>query len=97
MEQNNSKKCIKCGHYKLKSEFNRDLSKKDGLFRYCRVCSKRYDQEFYIKNKERIKKKSALSYSIYSNNPNLYFNYLNKKPKGIGFIAKVSSLNRQTS
>lgn len=42
-----SKKCPKCGHTKLLTEFNKNKSKSDGRQIYCRECDKARSKDSY--------------------------------------------------
>ena len=49
------KKCTKCEIFKLKSEFNKDKSRKGGLYNRCKNCVALEQAEHYEKNKDSIK------------------------------------------
>jgi hypothetical protein len=51
------KTCCKCKKSKKEKEFNKNISKKDGLSTECRLCVKNYKKEYYIKNKDNLLKK----------------------------------------
>ena len=54
------KKCSKCGIVKLKSNFNKDITKKDGYRPSCKICC----QNYYYINQDRI----LNNHKIYSKN-----------------------------
>lgn len=47
------KRCSKCGETKPVSEFNKDLSRKDGIFQWCKQCARENSLRFYHANRER--------------------------------------------
>ena len=55
----NMKKCARCLEDKPKSEFYKNAAKKDGLTLYCRQCKSQMSKEYYVTNKERVKKNAA--------------------------------------
>lgn len=53
-----SKECTKCGHSLPLSSFSKDKGKKDGLYSYCKQCSKNVRRKAYLKsceNPEQVK------------------------------------------
>lgn len=54
-----SKVCSKCGKQKTLNCFHKDKSTKDKLAFYCKLCRKGKSVDYYIKNKEKIKKASV--------------------------------------
>lgn len=53
------KKCITCHEEKGLSSFNRNTKKKDGLQDRCRQCDNAANRDWYQKNKDRAKERSA--------------------------------------
>lgn len=49
------KKCSKCGEIKELSDFYKNKSKKDGFCSSCKSCSNKTNNEYFIKNKDKIK------------------------------------------
>lgn len=45
--------CSKCRQTLEVEKFNRDRTFSDGLFRYCRECSKAWKRDYYARNKEK--------------------------------------------
>ena len=56
------KDCSKCGRSKLKSEFNKDKQKKDGLTSQCKGCVAKKTARYRQENKKDIVKKKAIYY-----------------------------------
>ena len=54
------KHCNKCDLTKLKSEFSKDKTKKDGLSNQCKGCVAKYGKIYRQKNKEAIAKKNSI-------------------------------------
>jgi hypothetical protein len=52
------KKCSKCKVEKSTDEFSNDSSRKDGLNPYCKPCNKKYKNNYYQENREKIDKNS---------------------------------------
>ena len=50
--------CSKCNIVKEYCEFSKDSSKKDGLYSSCKKCVNESKKLYYIKNKEKCKKRS---------------------------------------
>ena len=48
------KRCAMCGETKPLSEFHLNTNEPDGRQVYCKPCRKRYDHEYYAKNRERL-------------------------------------------
>ena len=46
------KQCAKCKLHKSFNEFNKNKSKKDGLQRICKICSRSEDRKSYLKSRE---------------------------------------------
>jgi len=46
--------CPGCQISKEDTEFGKNKSRKDGLSAYCKICSKLYNQKYYINNKEKL-------------------------------------------
>lgn len=46
------KHCSKCGEWKPLSEFNKNKSKKDGLFCWCKECVKQHTKQYYQTHRE---------------------------------------------
>lgn len=77
------KRCYKCGEWKLKSEFNKDKTRKDGLFPYCKPCYRldhnNVAQSYVDRNREKVRMSKRLW-----NNKNLdYFHEWNKNNPGV--------------
>lgn len=53
LEINNLKVCSKCKSEKDKSQFHKNISKKDGLARWCIECNKSQSKKYNIEHKER--------------------------------------------
>lgn len=53
------KRCTKCGIIKLFSEFTLNNSRPDKLTVWCKDCSKQSRDDYYSKNKEKIKEKHS--------------------------------------
>jgi len=51
------KRCTKCGITKLFSEFTLNKNRPDKLTVWCKNCSKQSRDDYYLKNKEKIKEK----------------------------------------
>ncbi len=51
------KRCTKCGVIKLFSEFTLNKNRSDKLTVWCKTCSKQSRDEYYSKNKDKIKEK----------------------------------------
>jgi hypothetical protein len=51
------KKCSKCGEVKPESEFTRNKNRPDGLTVWCKTCNKKARDSYYLKNKDKIKKR----------------------------------------
>ena len=49
-----TKYCSRCKQEKSKTEFNKRKYSKDGLRSCCRLCSKKYNKEYYQVNKDKI-------------------------------------------
>ena len=47
--------CSECGIVSLKSNFNEELSSKDGIKRHCKNCVNQKQQQYDNKNRERKK------------------------------------------
>ena len=47
------KKCSKCGIISLKSNFNKDKTKNDGLFNQCRFCVNQRQKQYDIENRDK--------------------------------------------
>ena len=58
-EEVNSKKCIKCGEVKPYSEFHKKSGSSDGYRSKCKECRKIPSQQYYQKNKDKIKKRTT--------------------------------------
>ena len=58
-EEVKTKRCPKCERVLPITQFSNDKSKKDGLRSYCKECTKAYNVEYYVNNKERLKAYSA--------------------------------------
>ena len=56
------KACNKCKEEKELSEFYKNKSKKDGLSRECKECTKRRDKQYYQVNKEQIAERTKQYY-----------------------------------
>ena len=52
-----TKMCSKCKIEKELCEFVEQKSHKYGVSSYCSICSKKYNKQYYLKNKEKIKHK----------------------------------------
>jgi hypothetical protein len=75
------KKCSICKQQKDKLDFNRKLSRKDGLQPHCRKCSNKKSKEYYRKNKKKhyeIVKKNNKRYI--ERNREFVYQYLLKHP-----------------
>ncbi len=53
------KKCSRCKLTKPKSEFRKASRYKDGLEYYCLDCSKKFDLKYRIKNRVKVRVRSA--------------------------------------
>ena len=53
------KKCTKCGEVKELSEYHKNKSEKDAHVYRCKLCVSKKSQEYYKKNREKIKKYRA--------------------------------------
>lgn len=51
-----TKVCTKCHKRKKLFEFHKDKNRKDNYFPICKKCISNYQKEYYLKNKDRIKK-----------------------------------------
>jgi len=51
------KRCTKCGITKLFSEFTLNNNRPDKLTVWCKTCSKQSRDDYYLKNKEKIREK----------------------------------------
>ena len=60
-----TKKCSKCKQIKPFLEFNENKPLKYGLHSWCRVCCKEDSKLRYIKNKEKINKRTKTNYINY--------------------------------
>lgn len=65
-----NKVCSKCGEVKLLIEFNKDKSKRDGIYPSCKACLKEYRatnvekiKEYYVDNSKQAKERSAKHYA----------------------------------
>jgi hypothetical protein len=56
------KQCRKCGKYKSVKDFHKAKNNKGGLSYICKECSKEYDKNYYLKNKEKHNKYSKNYY-----------------------------------
>lgn len=54
------KKCPKCALEKDLKDFRSNSKRKDGLQAYCKLCDKKFQAEWYLKNKQKHIKKSFL-------------------------------------
>lgn len=52
--------CTKCGAGKELKEFNKDTTREDGRFPWCRTCKNKNDKEYKIANSEMIAKKKRV-------------------------------------
>lgn len=50
------KKCTRCGEIKSRTDFYKNSGHKDGLNSRCKSCSRAYDQEWRMKNPEKVRK-----------------------------------------
>jgi hypothetical protein len=55
-----TKWCAKCDKDRLIDEFDPNLKRSDKLQTYCRECYSKYHGEWYKRNKEKVKKKTAI-------------------------------------
>lgn len=55
------KTCAKCGKAKARKEFNKAKNRKDGLYPYCRECSRAEGRKYYKNNKEYRERAKARS------------------------------------
>lgn len=53
------KTCNKCKEIKPKAEFQKNISRKDGLQYHCKACNSRVNKEHYEKNKEQVRARHA--------------------------------------
>lgn len=53
------KSCIKCNESKSLCSFSRDKNRKDGLYVYCKACTKVMHKEHYIRNYDSINARVA--------------------------------------
>ncbi len=53
-EDKTMKKCNVCLKKKIKSEFHKDKSRKDGLSNRCKICDNKKRSEYHQKNKEKM-------------------------------------------
>ena len=56
------KLCKKCNIEKNLNEFHKDKYAKNGYKSFCKICENLRKKEFYIKNKDKLKKKSLENY-----------------------------------
>lgn len=54
--------CNKCGEKNVK-EFYKDMSRKNGLSRWCKKCYRNHSKKYYLKNTEILKQKSQQYHS----------------------------------
>jgi hypothetical protein len=52
------KQCNECTIFKNINEFHKDKSKTDGLDYYCKSCRKERKHQYYLLNKEKVKKRT---------------------------------------
>lgn len=55
-----TKICKKCNLEKAITEFSKHKTNKDGLQNWCKVCKNKYNKEYKIKNKQKIKEYSKI-------------------------------------
>jgi hypothetical protein len=55
-----TKICGKCKEQKTRDMFSKNKNHKDGLENYCKECTKKRTQEYYIKNREKILQKDKM-------------------------------------
>lgn len=60
-----TKLCTSCDQVKKVEEFRPNKTKKDGLQHYCSECDKKFQKEWYLKNKERLVEKAKISTKKY--------------------------------
>jgi hypothetical protein len=61
--------CTKCGTEKELSEFNKDKTRKEGLFPHCKVCKRDADNAYRSANAERLRAERRARYAA---NPEPY-------------------------
>ena len=54
IEENELKRCIKCGEAKGVDEYHADRTRKDGLSNKCKYCVSTYRRKYYLDNIEKI-------------------------------------------
>lgn len=50
--------CTKCGEQKPLSEFHKDKYRRDGVRTSCKSCYSKFHEEYYFKNKDKVKIKN---------------------------------------
>jgi len=73
------KRCGKCKKMKSVSEFNKNVSKKDGLSYYCRVCSKKKWDKYYLNHLVKIHTKNRNYYRTHIDEIKVYHQSLRGK------------------
>lgn len=71
------KKCYTCKESKFCSEFNKNVSRKDGLNSICKICSQKRSKQYYLENREKhISEISARKFRVIEENKRFIFDVL---------------------
>ena len=96
------KKCSKCGIISLKSNFNKDNTKNDGLYNQCKICRKDYymknsikliqkQKDYYLDNRDRIKEYQVKNHNKIIAQKKFYSNNKYKSDINYRLICKTRS------
>ena len=84
--------CLKCDNEKDFEEFHKDTKNKDGLKKYCKLCSKSSNKYYYQKDKEkRLKEMKQRSEKLKCDKLVIY--YKNANDLVTQFIEKIKEIN----
>ena len=89
---NDKKICLKCDNEKTYEEFHKDSKNKDGLKKYCKLCSKSSNKYYYQKDKDkRLIEMKKRSEKLKSDKLVIY--YKNVNDLVTQFVEKIKEIN----
>ena len=92
MENFDKKICLKCDCEKSKDEYHKDAQNKDGLKKYCKLCSKSSYKYYYQKDKEEGLKTMKIRSEILKSDK-LVIYYKNVNDLVTQFVEKIKEIN----